>query len=60
MINVAGRAISPIPIESEELATVIVNCAFQVHSKLGPGLLESVYEACLSHELKKFDIGVER
>ena len=34
----------------------IVACAFKVHSGLGPGLLEKVYEACLSHELKKKNI----
>lgn len=37
----------------EETATAIVNAAFQVHKTLGPGLLESVYERCLCHELRK-------
>jgi GxxExxY protein len=31
----------------------IVDAAFKVHSALGPGLLESVYETCLVHELTK-------
>ena len=35
----------------ERLATAVVNAAFSVHQELGPGLLESAYEACLSHEL---------
>jgi len=30
----------------------IVNCAIEVHKELGPGLLESIYEKCLIHELK--------
>jgi len=30
----------------------IVDAAIKVHSKLGPGLLESIYEMCLSHELR--------
>lgn len=37
--------------QHEHLAEVIVDAAFKVHSALGPGLLESVYEACLAHEL---------
>jgi GxxExxY protein len=37
--------------EVEGLATIVVDSAFTVHKELGPGLLESAYEACLSHEL---------
>ena len=38
--------------EREELiATLIVNIAFKIHKKLGPGLLESVYEKCFAYEL---------
>ena len=37
----------------EEIGKAIVNAAFMVHSKLGPGLLEKVYEVCLAHELRK-------
>jgi GxxExxY protein len=36
-----------------EISGVIVNAAMKVHSALGPGLLESAYEACLNHELRK-------
>ncbi|NOS57445.1 MAG: GxxExxY protein [Cyclobacteriaceae bacterium] len=36
-----------------ELSKVIVHCCFKIHSTLGPGLLESVYEELLSYELKK-------
>jgi len=36
-----------------DLTGQIVDAAYQVHSTLGPGLLESVYEACLCHELEK-------
>ena len=35
-----------------ELSRVIVDSAFKIHTTLGPGLLESVYEAVLAHELK--------
>jgi len=41
-----------IPADVERLATTVVDSAFVVHTELGPGLLESAYEACLSHELR--------
>lgn len=44
---------APIPEETEQAARVVVDAAFRVHQALGPGLLESVYEACLCHELSK-------
>ncbi|MGZ5285603.1 MAG: GxxExxY protein [Flavitalea sp.] len=34
-----------------QIGTIILDCAFQVHRELGPGLLESAYVACLSYEL---------
>lgn len=37
--------------QEERLATEIVDCAYRVHSNLGPGLLESIYEFCFCHEL---------
>ena len=43
----------PIPRETEAIAAKVVEAAFKVHSALGPGLLESVYEACLCRELSK-------
>jgi len=36
-----------------EIAKIIVDVAFQIHKRLGPGLLKSVYETLLSYELKK-------
>jgi len=44
----------------DELGTLIVGSALQVHSALGPGLLESVYERCLEYELAKSGIEVRR
>ena len=49
-----------VPDEAEKLATAVVDAAFAVHSELGPGLLESAYEACLSHELQLRGIGHQR
>lgn len=43
-----------------ETAKRILDSAFAIHTKLGPGLLESVYEVILAHELKKIGLNVER
>jgi GxxExxY protein len=43
-----------------ELSRIIVNVAFQIHSKMGPGLLESVYEEIMVYELAKAGHFVER
>jgi GxxExxY protein len=43
-----------------EISKIIVHSAFLVHSQLGPGLLEKVYEVCLTHELRKAGLKVER
>jgi GxxExxY protein len=44
---------APIPEETERIAKAVIDAAFAVHKALGPGLLESVYEVCLCHELSK-------
>lgn len=44
----------------DEIAAVVVDAAFKVHQELGPGLLESAYEACLAHELTKRGLVVEK
>ncbi|MSO23433.1 MAG: GxxExxY protein [Acidobacteria bacterium] len=38
---------------ADEVAKDIVDAAIKVHRALGPGLLESVYQACLAHELRR-------
>ncbi len=43
-----------------EIAKRILDSTFAVHTKLGPGLLESVYEVVLAHELKKGGLNAER
>ncbi len=42
-----------------EASGKIVDCAIKVHRRLGPGLLESTYEACLTYELRKAGLKVE-
>ncbi|MGE5564101.1 MAG: GxxExxY protein [Bacillota bacterium] len=44
----------------EELATTAVDCGFSIHRDLGPGLLESVYEAVLADAPNRLGILVER
>ena len=46
--------------DKEEVANIIVDCAFHLHKELGPGLLESVYEIILSKRLEKAGLHVER
>ncbi|MBC8191428.1 MAG: GxxExxY protein [Candidatus Marinimicrobia bacterium] len=43
----------------EELTYKIIGCAFEVHKELGPGFLESAYEAAMKIELKAGDLAVE-
>ena len=42
--------------ELNALATVVLDAAFKVHTALGPGLLESAYEACLCSELREAEV----
>ena len=42
-----------------EAAKVVVDVAFPIHKRLGPGLLESVYEAVMLHELRTRSVHVE-
>ncbi|MCX7422637.1 MAG: GxxExxY protein [Planctomycetia bacterium] len=50
----------PIPERVEWVAKQLVDAAYKVHKALGPGLLESVYESCLCHELTKRGIPFRR
>lgn len=43
-----------------EIARAVLDAAFKLHTKLGPGLLESVYEAVLAYELAKAGIATRR
>ncbi len=43
-----------------ELSKIIVDCCFKIHTKLGPGLLESVYEEILTYELKNTGLRIMR
>jgi GxxExxY protein len=61
MKHQGGKApIEPIPPLTDAVARQVVDAAYAVHSALGPGLLEGVYEVCLVHELNKRGIKVEQ
>ena len=46
--------------ELNKITEIIIGAAMAVHRELGPGLLESAYEACLAYELPERGLSVER
>jgi len=46
--------------KENQIAAAVVDAAFKIHTTLGPGLLESVYEATLEYELRKRGLSVLR
>jgi GxxExxY protein len=50
----------PISEKEEQIASAIVDSAYAVHTALGPGLLENVYEVCFCHELTKRGLSYRR
>ena len=53
------KVFEPISRETERVAAAIIDSAFKVHRTLGPGLLESIYELCLAHELRQRGLSKE-
>lgn len=50
---------APIPMEVERVGKVVLDAAFKVHTALGQGLLESVYETATAHVIRKSGLLVE-
>ena len=50
----------PISEEEERIGKAVVNAAYKVHKELGPGLLEKVYEVCMTHVLTEAGFDVRR
>ncbi|HET9167381.1 MAG TPA: GxxExxY protein [Candidatus Angelobacter sp.] len=59
MVQAEGAKLAAIPMTAHEVSHIVITAAMKVHSTLGPGLLESAYEACLAHELRKVGLKVE-
>ena len=59
-MRLARTELEGVPVDIEALATIAVDCGFKVHEGLGPGLLESVYEAVLAQSLARRGMFVER
>jgi GxxExxY protein len=53
------RVFDVLPAETEHVSKLAVDAAIKVHRALGPGLLESVYETCLAHELRRCGLLIE-
>ena len=48
----------PIPPEIEKVGSIVLDSAYRVHTALGPGLLESAYEACHAYEIRDHGLSV--
>lgn len=53
MISAPKKVFEPIAPHIEKIGKVILDAAFKVHTALGPGLLESVYETTMAYEVRK-------
>ena len=52
------KTFSPVPDDIEKVGKAVLDAAFKVHTALGPGLLESVYETTMAYELRKSGLTV--
>ena len=53
------KVFEPIPPDVEKIGKAVLDAAFKVHTALGPGLLESVYETTVAYEIRKGGLLVE-
>jgi GxxExxY protein len=60
VLGVLARDLYWIAVGENAVAQQVVDAAFRVHTSLGPGLLESVYEAALAYELEKRGLSITR
>lgn len=53
MIETQRKRVTQRVMENNQLTRAIIGAAIEVHKRMGPGLLESAYRACLAYELRK-------
>lgn len=58
--STGAKVVHTMPREIDDISGEIVDAAYKLHIRLGPGLLESVYEAVLARELERRGLKVER
>ena len=59
MYTSTQRVFQPIPADVERIGKVVLNAAYKVHTTLGPGLLESVYQTSMKHVIEKNGVAVK-
>lgn len=59
MYTVTQTAFQPIPADVERIGKVVLNAAYKVHTTLGPGLLETVYQTSMKHVIEKSGVLVK-
>jgi GxxExxY protein len=59
MLKAPNKIYQPIPAVTERIGKLVLDAAYKVHTVLGPGLLESVYQTAIKHVLKTEGVLVE-
>ena len=53
------KVFQPVPVEVERVGKVVLDAAYAVHTELGPGLLESLYQVAMKHVIESSGLPVE-
>ena len=59
MYTATQTVFQPVPADVERIGKVVLNAAYKVHTTLGPGLLESVYQTSMKHVIEKSGVLVK-
>ncbi len=60
MGSTTRKSFQPVPTEVERVGKVVLDAAYAVHTELGPGLLESVYQVAMKHVIESNGVPVEK